>query len=517
MNSIRTNRAERIIYGGTITAVTLVTLIHMFWRFTYPDNQYLSFFADDFYYYLEVAKNFHLKNLLSFDGIHLTNGYHPLWLLLLIGLLKLCRTTNQLYFITLSALISSINLLIFYFTVKVCSPYFKSKAWSGIIGLATGIFSIQIGRSGMEVILTILFMIILTLYLQENELFLRENRKIILTGFLCSLLVLSRIDSALWVLLFMVYIIDRKSIGETIKNVLSFGMGGILVPLYLLSNKLIFETWLPISGQIKCMKKGFMPNFDLFIALVSIKPQRIIILPTLMLSLYCCACIIKNKLYAEKKLVPHVINIAFVFAYFVILSFSTNWNLWSWYLYPFAALIPSTAIIIKRVSRSNRYDKMKNTIPAILAALFIAYGFATSIRYYRNLPPSNNSIFNTAKRIAEFEKIHEGIYAMGDRAGTPAFMMESPLIQLEGLVMDKKYQKNIIKQKNLIEVLKEYKVDYYLATNPVMQKGYYLVEEPANAGETSPKMKAKIQEKPVIEFNTPDGNKTVIFKFDEKS
>jgi hypothetical protein len=65
--------------------------------------------------------------------------------------------------------------------------------------------------------------------------------------------------------------------------------------------------------------------------------------------------------------------------------------------------------------------------------------------------------------------------------------------------------------------LKEYKVDYYLATNPVMQKGYYLVEEPANAGETSPKMKAKIQEKPVIEFNTPDGNKTVIFKFDEKS
>jgi hypothetical protein len=43
----------------------------------------LAYFQDDFFYYLQVAKNLAEYGRSTFDGTTLTNGYHPLWLLLL--------------------------------------------------------------------------------------------------------------------------------------------------------------------------------------------------------------------------------------------------------------------------------------------------------------------------------------------------------------------------------------------------------------------------------------------------
>ena len=41
---------------------------------------------DDAFYYLKLADSLANTGTSSFDGIHATNGYHPLWLLLTTGL-----------------------------------------------------------------------------------------------------------------------------------------------------------------------------------------------------------------------------------------------------------------------------------------------------------------------------------------------------------------------------------------------------------------------------------------------
>ena len=41
---------------------------------------------DDFFYYAKAAHNLAFHGVSTFDGVHPTNGYHPLWMLVLTGL-----------------------------------------------------------------------------------------------------------------------------------------------------------------------------------------------------------------------------------------------------------------------------------------------------------------------------------------------------------------------------------------------------------------------------------------------
>ena len=49
------------------------------------------FTRDDAYYYFKVAQNISEGHGSTFDGIHPTNGYHPLWLLICIPIFALAR------------------------------------------------------------------------------------------------------------------------------------------------------------------------------------------------------------------------------------------------------------------------------------------------------------------------------------------------------------------------------------------------------------------------------------------
>jgi hypothetical protein len=46
-------------------------------------------FYDDGYYYFQIARNLARGAGFTFDGIHATNGFHPLWLLLQAPLFRL--------------------------------------------------------------------------------------------------------------------------------------------------------------------------------------------------------------------------------------------------------------------------------------------------------------------------------------------------------------------------------------------------------------------------------------------
>ena len=45
---------------------------------------YGSMMVDDGYYYLEIARNFAIGNGPSFDSINFTNGFHPLWQIIIV-------------------------------------------------------------------------------------------------------------------------------------------------------------------------------------------------------------------------------------------------------------------------------------------------------------------------------------------------------------------------------------------------------------------------------------------------
>ena len=63
--------------------------------------------------------------------------------------------------------------------------------------------------------------------------------------------------------------------------------------------------------------------------------------------------------------------------------------------------------------------------------------------------PQNAQVLNMAIELKDFAAGHPGIYGMGDSAGTPAVVMGQPVVQLEGLVMDKRFLENIREERNL--------------------------------------------------------------------
>ena len=116
--------------------------------------------------------------------------------------------------------------------------------------------------------------------------------------------------------------------------------------------------------------------------------------------------------------------------------------------------------------------------------------------------------------IQQFAADHPGVYAMGDRAGRVAYLIHVPVIQTEGLMMDRPYLEFIKKQMPLREVLARYGVRYYVATAYEIYSGCFEAAEPAKAGPKSAHMRAEFCEAPKARFEH-EGIQTLLFDLKE--
>ncbi|MBL8062374.1 MAG: hypothetical protein JNK32_05100 [Anaerolineales bacterium] len=76
-----------------IVLVTVILGFHLYAAtadaYAFPNNWFVR---DDAYYYFKVAQNIALGNGSTFDGINMSNGYHPLWMLICIPIFALASS-----------------------------------------------------------------------------------------------------------------------------------------------------------------------------------------------------------------------------------------------------------------------------------------------------------------------------------------------------------------------------------------------------------------------------------------
>jgi hypothetical protein len=118
-------------------------------------------------------------------------------------------------------------------------------------------------------------------------------------------------------------------------------------------------------------------------------------------------------------------------------------------------------------------------------------------RSSEDLPNVTNAL-----RLAEFSRTHPGTYAMGDLAGAAGFFLPYPVVQTEGLVMDPAFLEKIHSQDDLIPVLRQYGVRYYVSsvdykTHPPC----FHAVEPIRGGSTSAKMRAVLCGPPLLQYD----------------
>jgi hypothetical protein len=136
------------------------------------------------------------------------------------------------------------------------------------------------------------------------------------------------------------------------------------------------------------------------------------------------------------------------------------------------------------------------------------YALATNAWRY-----PNNSLYSEAVAIRSFAASHPGIYAMGDRAGKTGFLLPDPLVQLEGLVMDRSYLEELKEHGDLRTVLNDYHVRYYIADVHGGYTGCFHAVEPWEAGPASKVLRETFCETPVWRFPSSH-DQLVIFDLD---
>jgi hypothetical protein len=154
-------------------------------------------------------------------------------------------------------------------------------------------------------------------------------------------------------------------------------------------------------------------------------------------------------------------------------------------------------------------------VAAVAVAALAASFLMREVAYSRNTGSPGYYVYLVSADIARFSQAHPGVYAMGDAAGMPGYLSAQPLVQLEGLVMDRHFLEQIRGERNLREVLKDYGVRYYVTIAASPQNGCYVSDEPAHAGPDSPRMHGTFCTAPVATFRH-DAAVAEVFKLDAR-
>ncbi|MCB9136149.1 MAG: hypothetical protein H6636_12030 [Anaerolineales bacterium] len=260
-----------------VLLAVIILLLHLPVLFA-PDSYLLSswFNTDDAFYYFVTARNVATGHGFTFDGIAHTNGFHPLWMFILIPIFAIPDLILPLRL--LAALLILLNLgtalLLYRLTRRHFSP--------GVAFLTALTFSLlriihtETTKGGVEAGLNVFLITLLLNRLADTD--LRNLRGVLLTSVVASLTFLARLDNiffagfgGMWLLLKQWHIPGPqtsevwyrtlpKSLRSNFGSLVAYFLPFMLVVVaYMTWNQIGFGTLTPVSGQVKRWW-GTLPN-----------------------------------------------------------------------------------------------------------------------------------------------------------------------------------------------------------------------------------------------------------------
>ena len=463
-------------------------------------------YEDDFYYYAQAARNLALHGMSTFDGVHRTNGYHPLWFLVLTALSWLFAPGGLLRASSTTAFVVALESVQFVLALSTAYLAYRvarlrcDRAISHCAQLCIFSTSLILIRTGMESGLTLALALLLLLFrLRGTFQWSRSNS--LLYGLLASAMVLSRLDSMLFVLLLLLF--DGLPLIRTSarQNLVWICVGLSPLAVYFWSNKVLFGTLLPVSGTAKQLRLHHTPSPA---ALLSFA-QQLFAFKAPLYTLY-----VLGSVLAVLSLLRHrradgsgrrgvlFAALLFAFVHLAAIVCLSDWSIWQWYLYAWPVAGMAALLVLaptQQVRVAGTVRRWEYAALVFCSSFVLAY----SALLVKTTSPSHHLTYVAAKELVAFAATHPGTYAMGDRSGAVGYLLPDPVIQLEGLMMDKAYLQNIRSQRNLLDVLHGYGVRYYIASRSRPEaNGCYAFREPAQAGTDSPAMHGYLCKQPLL-------------------
>ena len=469
---------------------------------------------DDYYYYATIADQLVATGKLTYDGATVTNGFHPLWFLVVVTLREVFGKFGTAFYVALTLV----------FIVSMLSTFelgrrfaMRLGASSGGSAVAAAIYSFSTGQlltDGMECVIAVpLFLWLLVEIAGPGLLTSRRAAKI---GFISSLAILARLDIAFIVPMFIVgyAVFVRPPATTFVRALLAFCAGGILLAAYAIANLIVFGSSLPVSATAKrlVVQYGFNLSYARGVAFHTVYgPTMGVVLPLGLLGAFGLVWYTP----ANRRQGLFVGALALIYA-FVFFGFNalTGWIFFGWYAFPF---VPATIAALVFI-----YERWAPTVskraPVAAVVLLTALPPALALCYFMQHGPRgsirDNTLLAMSFDLADRVRNRQGLFAMGAIAGMTRYVMDKPVLQIEGIVADRRMVEHVRRQDPLADVLGEYQVDYLivsLAGVPAdRDDGCFLITQPHAqwAGLRTAKMRGDICSEPIEHFFTQRGSRS---------
>ena len=422
----RTVRLAPLIATGLFVIITLSRLAIQYSHF---GALYLD---DDAYYYTVIARNIAQSGLSTFDGQTLTNGYHPLWLGLLVLQNLVTGPSNEVT-IGIELCLATAALWLFLGSFRTSSVLFQIIFAAVYAALAWPMIA-----KGMEVSL---FLFALAIFMRAAIRSSEGKGSAILLGLAAGFCIGARIDASVFIVPILLLVA-----GSWRRLLLAFLPVALAGAAYAIFNLKVFGVALPISGEVKSLG-GLQLNHALIDQITSFWHQSSTIKGAVAffnsfvgrpILIFCLAvlCLIALARTWTVWAIGLGYVIGFVLFSLKLVAFS-SWVVWPWYAFP--ALIGLFVIFLAVDRRLCEITvKLDRRIEA-LAILVVLTASGWQLWSYAAKPGQNFESINL-KAVAAFASLFNGErVAMGDRAGSFGGHYAGPVTQLEGLVNDKAY------------------------------------------------------------------------------
>jgi hypothetical protein len=220
----------------------------------------LEFFENDTFYYLDVARNSMGLSFYSFDRVHPTNGFHPLWQYLLAYIVhfkafSLSTTAGFLHIFLLDLLLTSVGYAaLSVFVSKTLRLYWlvplaicPGLTWFLSAVVSTHFLSAWSYVNGMETGLSLLFFGAALLCFGPR---MRSVPALYAGAFFLGLAVLARLDDVFFLIAFFIYAVYGLPYGK-MKAALAFVAPFLMIVAYVTYNRISVGVFLPVSGAAK--------------------------------------------------------------------------------------------------------------------------------------------------------------------------------------------------------------------------------------------------------------------------
>src|SRR4051794_40919496 len=451
----RAQHTNASLVVGFVALAVLPIIILLTLCVILPPNALNGPIEDDAYYYARVAKNLAQGNGSTFGGLVLTNGYHPLWQIIL-ALLH-CLTKNEDYFIFLVMIVSCLSWVACVELLRRIGNLCGAQASFLLAGLyAAYLLTFMTPGSaagllflGMESTVAVPLLLAVVYVSLARDLYARASATDLVTiGCVSVVLVSARLDAIFFVGAFVPSIAwKRRRLRDGIVTGLpiAFTLG-----VYMTANFVLFGMPTPVSGAAKALWAPFFNADALWTSITGSTPSVVGNLGEVAKSVpigYAFMAVIAVSLFFGRMPIGQravdsarrqlgtllLVLLAANLFHLAYLTVGSSWPPSSWYAYLRAVL----GILLLGFMLAAMPARLSPRLAAGLVSTALFLGGAVSIIKFLNLGLNDNEYGVYVEEAAadlNRQLPPDSVVAMGDLAGGLGYRLDRPMVQLEGLV-----------------------------------------------------------------------------------